>query len=87
MHSCHTNTSSRCQSPRKKGRNQGFQEMECGWRLHASISDGSEANAGESWEAKYDDYGDAWILSKDLDEEKRLVDLFCVASLRKSHQN
>lgn len=31
---------------------------------------------GRAGRPKYDDYGDAWILSKDLDEEKRLVDLY-----------
>ena len=31
---------------------------------------------GRAGRPKYDDYGDAWILSKDLEEEKRLVDLY-----------
>ena len=31
---------------------------------------------GRAGRPKYDNYGDAWILSKDKDEEKRLVDLY-----------
>ena len=31
---------------------------------------------GRAGRPKYDEYGDAWILSKDSDEEKRLVDLY-----------
>ena len=77
MHSCHTNTSSRCQSPARRVVIRDFRR----WSVATSASMPLSVMEvrqmlGRAGRPKYDDYGDAWILSKDLDEEKRLVDLY-----------